>query len=761
MRRPNLRARVDGVKIKGDGLFFDENTGHEIAAIYRKYFQDDINKEREIAESICSHEFTFLGHSFKHGKEVDWMLDPVSGKVWDSGFSQDIIFKGPDRLGDIKLVWELNKHQYLFVLGKLYWLTGKESLADEIIAQIGSWIERNPPYRGPNWISALEVGMRVISWIMVHPFIKKKMNETFCLQFIHSLYEQLRFIEQNLSYSRFANTHLIGEAASLVVGGFFLDSPRSNKWLSTGIGILSQEIQNQVFDDGVHKEQSLNYQRFFLDYYYLVMILLKKHKMGYPSHVDSVVEKMTEFVANALMPDGRAPSFGDADDARGIYIKESCIHDYKGILSLGAVLFNRRDFRYIAGDITEEILWLLGKGGVEIYLQLEAVPPEKTSIAFEKGGYYIMRSKWDRNADYLIFDCGPLGHGPAGHGHADALSFQLHSKEFTYLVDPGTYSYNIDYGRRDFFRSTRAHNTVAVDDLNQSEVADRMSWKTFANARANLFLSTEWFDFVDGEHDGYKRLKDPVSHRRIIFFDRKNYWVIFDFNKCEKMHDFDYYLQLHPDCSLEINPVRNRLMVISDKGKRLSIEFTDGSSEASDIKVLNGDKEDNLGWYSENYGKIKATNVIKVRKRSKGDIPFVTFINASLKDYRIDFKNDDALTCSVYNEQSGNEDTIFYALNPERSIAADSFSFKGKLCYAQRRCDETTLIYVKDFTSFKTGDVRIFSERDIQCLTVVKNDYEMIVADEFVNGLKIYGDGINKLVINGKNIERNEESVWR
>src|SRR5205823_3719374 len=129
-----------------------------------------------------------------------------------------------------------------------------------------------------------------------------------------------------------------------------------------------------------------------------------------------------------------------------------------------------------------------------------------------------MRSGWQRSDSVLVFDCGPIGFGPAGHGHADALSLQLHAGDYAFLTDPGAYSYNLDYGWRDAFRTTRAHNTIAVDDEPQSIPADRMSWTRMAHAAAREWVATPWFDLVAGEHDGYRRLPDPVRHHRVVAF---------------------------------------------------------------------------------------------------------------------------------------------------------------------------------------------------------------------------------------------------
>jgi uncharacterized heparinase superfamily protein len=120
-----------------------------------------------------------------------------------------------------------------------------------------------------------------------------------------------------------------------------------------------------------------------------------------------------------------------------------------------------------------------------------------------------------------VVDCAELGFKSiAAHGHADALSFVLCAFGKQVFVDPGTYDYFTYPEWRTYFRSTRAHNTVVVDDQDQSVMLGPFMWGRRANSRI-----IEWSPGPQGggslmaEHDGYGRLKDPVIHRRSIALD--------------------------------------------------------------------------------------------------------------------------------------------------------------------------------------------------------------------------------------------------
>ncbi len=77
-----------------------------------------------------------------------------------------------------------------------------------------------------------------------------------------------------------------------------------------------------------------------------------------------------------------------------------------------------------------------------------------------------------------------LACSPAGMLTRMRLSFTLFSGDRELLVDPGTFVYNCAPEWRNYFRSTRAHNTVAIDGRDQAEQGGTFHWKTRIGSRA-------------------------------------------------------------------------------------------------------------------------------------------------------------------------------------------------------------------------------------------------------------------------------------
>src|SRR5204862_920481 len=125
----------------------------------------------------------------------------------------------------------------------------------------------------------------------------------------------------------------------------------------------------------------------------------------------------------------------------------------------------------------------------------------------------------------------------AAHGHADALAFTLSMGENEVLADPGTYSYHTDKEWRDYFRGTAAHNTVRIDGEDQSVAGGNFLWLKHARARCTHWEQGAATERFVGEHDGYTRLADPVTHQRELVFDKeRKYLEVIDRLECKERH---------------------------------------------------------------------------------------------------------------------------------------------------------------------------------------------------------------------------------
>jgi len=378
----------------------------------------------------------------------------------------------------------LNRHQYFVTLGKAYWYTKDEKYAIEFTLQVLDWIRNNPPQMGINWISSLEISIRLISWILGYHFFK---NSTYFVEkglkeFLKSVYEQVRHLRCNLSPLYKAGTnHIIGEACGLIIVAIvFPEFKEAEEWLRTGVRILTDKLDKQIYADGINYEQSSSYHRFVVDFLMLVSILARNNNVGISSVIEKKLEKMLEYIMYITPPNGETPAIGDSDSGRAYKLDYSAnFWDFRSTLAVGAVLFNREDMKYVSGGFPEEAFWLLGKKGYQRYEAIQAEKPEETSKIFQEGGVVVLRDCWSGDSDFFFIKCGNSDKNYPkydSHSHCDYLSFVLHLKGVPIFTDSGTYTYNGEKKLRDYFRLTSAHNTVKISNFEQASPEGIFAW---------------------------------------------------------------------------------------------------------------------------------------------------------------------------------------------------------------------------------------------------------------------------------------------
>jgi hypothetical protein len=497
----------------------------------------------ERAEKNREGRFDLLGLSdLDFGNPVDWHLEPVSGKRAPRDHWSKIDYLDAEIAGDKKIVWELNRHQHFTTLGRAYWYTRDERFSAAFITHLTLWMDENPPKIGINWASSLEVSLRAINWLWALCFFKDStyLTPAVFLRVLKFLHLHARHLETYLSTYFSPNTHLTGEALGLFYLGTLLPEFKSAaRWRETGRRILLAELDRHVRADGVYFEQSSYYHRYTTDFYTHFLLLSRRSAAPVEPQLESKLMALLDHLMYITRPDGTSPLYGDDDGGQLLMLDECASNDFRATLSTGAALFKRADYKFVAASAAQSTLWLTGTRGLEAFDRMVAEPPALLSKAFPDGGYFVMRDDWTPKANYLFVDCGPHGALRFGHAHADALSFELAAHGRTLLVDPGTFTYTGSVERRDYFRSSQAHNTLTIDGESSSVPEGTFAWSHVARARMRNWIGRERFDFFVGEHDGYTRLSAPALHTRCILFLKHDYWIIRDRIKTSGEHRYE------------------------------------------------------------------------------------------------------------------------------------------------------------------------------------------------------------------------------
>jgi heparinase II/III-like protein len=601
----SLAAKILWNRFEQSGAtrFFEGASNSESATILNEELSDAASRIVATADQILEGRFDLLGYEdLSFGAPIDWRLDPVSGRRSPLVHWSRVNPLDPSAVGDSKVVWELNRHQWLMHLGQAYRLTGDETYARAFATYVRQWIRGNPPGMGINWASSLEVALRILSWSWALFLFRgsNALSPDLFVRMLEGISYHAAHVEKYLSYYFAPNTHLTGEALGLFYAGtLFPELPQACRWRELGARILIEESERQILPDGVYFEQSTCYQRYTAEIYLHFLILAERNQLTLPRTLIDRVQRLLDVLLALNRPNGSLPDIGDADAGWLLPFDVRASDDGRGVFALAAALFNRTDYAWAARGSAPETIWLLGPGGHKKYRRLEPAAPRSARMqAYPNGGYVVMRSGWTRDAHQLIFDVGPLSSPKSGHGHADLLAIQCSVFGEPYIVDPGTCCYTPEPEWRNFFRGSSAHSTITVDGEGQAISTGPFHWKERPQARLRRWLTTTEYGFADAEHDAYRRLTDPVLHRRRVIFVKSRYWIIIDDLLGAAAHQVDLRLQF-ADLQANTEPA-DWTRVNGKTGGALLIRTF--ASAPLQTRLVAGSVEPIQGWISPVYG---------------------------------------------------------------------------------------------------------------------------------------------------------------
>ena len=555
----------------------------------------------------------FAEQRFDVGPQPEWNRDPASGVLGPSVYAGDIRITDAALVGDIKHVWELNRHLHLVRLAQAWRVSGDAGWLEVLRAQVSGWLDQCPPMRGPNWTSPLEMGIRLINWALVwqvagHPLFAGESGQAFRRAWLDSIYAHCQSIARHLSRHSSANNHLIGELAGLFVATTAWPCwDQSARWREQAARELEREAQAQFSRDGVNREQAFAYHVFSSEFLLVAALAGQASGRPFSSAYWEALDRALHFLRSVMDVGGHVPMVGDADDGMVWRLDPGNNDRPAQLLSLGGALAAERAPHGVTAR------WLLHAFPGQRPRILK--PAQPAGWSFPDAGYLLFGRDFGAASEIKgIVDCGPLGYlGIAAHGHADALSLTLSVAGEEVLVDPGTYSYWRDQKWRDYFRGTSAHNTVRVDGLDQSVSGGRFMWVRKARSHVERMpKSPGQFDFR-GTHNGYMRLHDPARHiREVKFDDGSATLLVTDKVAAKAAHKVEQFWHFAPGLA-----VTRSASGVHVRGKAFQMEVK-VAGEGAIIEVVRGQEEPPLGWYSRTYEAKQPCDVVKITTESNG-----------------------------------------------------------------------------------------------------------------------------------------------
>ena len=480
------------------------------------YFESLRSAAASAANSILSGNSTFLGYSFDVTVErINWHSDFRTGFEWDRTFYADLELYDLGDHGDVKYPWELSRHQFLCDLSRNYLLNQCERSAELAVKVLLDWIAENPLYEGVNWTSSLEVGMRAISWIWTLAGLEKwngwnadNLGRIYC-----SLREHGEYLSQNFSEYSSPYNHLIGESVGLLwIASVLKNEKLSSNWQQKGLAVLQSSAGRQFYEDGFNVEQATSYHYFTLGF--LVLAQQAIRVQGLEVSFDDVMRKAFVAGAHFRRPDGTWPAIGDLDSARAIPVSVERFWSFDSLTHQAAVILEEPKLKLDPNNVGHEVFWLSGVDGVRRWHALESTNEQDSFALLSQSGYAIGTN----SRTWVLLDGGPIAEGlfsdstpSTAHGHADLLQLLVAFNSENCTDDLGMPFYGGDQNWVDFFRSSKAHNTVSIDGAPFVRNAGRLAWSNQVSRPVIDGKSTDgnWFLFARVQWPG-------VSHERHV-----------------------------------------------------------------------------------------------------------------------------------------------------------------------------------------------------------------------------------------------------
>ena len=447
------------------------------------------------------------------------------GMEWDFGEGPIDWFSNPTYNGYPDWTWQLSRHPEWRTMARAYRETGDEKYAEATARQVQSWIDQA---QAPEPCS----GGATLCWRTIECGIR--MGQ--CWQeVIHSLYKSPAFTDDLLTDwcksiwehgERLRRDHMTGNWLIMEMNGLahigllYPCFKIAGEWLDYATNKLEEELFKQVYEDGWQYELSTNYQDVVITNYVSVQRLMKAYGLPLNQKIVDCMNKLLGTYVKMMAPNGRVP---DINDGRPMNVADLA-----------------RDYSDICGE-DPIVRWGATKGK-------EGTAPELSQI-FKNAGLAALRTGWGEDDTFLYFDGGEFGYG---HQHEDKLHVMLYGSGRYALLDGNNYSYDASEMRA-YVLSTRAHNTVRVDGMDQNRRKtygrEALDIKKESGLQSKLGDDADALRAVYDEGYGPEQDKSITHERSVYFFKKvdgaKPFAVVVDRLTADKEHDYEVLWHLN------------------------------------------------------------------------------------------------------------------------------------------------------------------------------------------------------------------------
>lgn len=509
------------------------------------------------AEPLRSDTYTFY-------RQTDQVPRDAEGKL-------DWTHQGP--ADDIEWAWGLNRHPHIRTLMVAYLKTGNPAYAKRLDQDIRDWIIQSLPYPGVKSSTAmwrgLEVSFRVKVWAQAfHRLMKSDhLSPATRLFILTSIPEHAHYLRKFHAQGNWLTMEMSGLAT---VAATWPELKKSPAWMNYAKETMLESLKEQVYPDGVQTELTAHYHYVALNNFNQFLEICRLAEEPLPAEYTQAIEKMWNYLAYTMRPDGRNILNNDSD-----------LRNYKELVTAASEDYQREDWRYIASN---------GREG--------ARPNAPPAIFFPWAGQFITRNGYQTNDHWAFFDIGPWG---SGHQHNDKLHLSITAYDRDFLVDGGRFAYRGEFAEkfRPYARGSQSHNVLLIDGQGQGpgprEASEPLGDKHFR--------ITEAFDYAWGSFDQFNDLEGrQAKHTRALFYLRDQFWIVVDRIETDRPRQIEALWHWHPDCTVS----RGSKAILYTDHKKGNLSLVPVGKTDWQIRQVKGQEEpEPQGWYSPEYNEAE------------------------------------------------------------------------------------------------------------------------------------------------------------
>jgi hypothetical protein len=383
-----------------------------------------------------------------------------------------------------------------------------------------------------------------------------------------------------LMFSDLANTHCIKlsdpefymekhnhgmdqDIALYLASAVFDNLKTASQWRELALKRFWLQINQLFAPDGSYLEHSPGYSSLFFHRLYHVMEFLKKQGNDEHKKLKKTIEAQLHFLTHMVQPDGQVPPIGDST------MKP---------LKIGSWISP-------STPMIQKLIYATSCGQ-------KGTPPDQLDTIFPYGGYAVMRNQWIYNENTIQVILYSSFHSMV-HKHHDDLALTLFGHGQPLLVDAGLFNYNYDSPERKYVVSTRAHNTVVVNDRDTETT--RLN---IGKSGLDSYCFDRGFAVVSGRHCLYQ----GMIHRRIVLYLKPWDCLVLDWlhgyqeQKCEQIFNFDPSLE----CQVKGHTI------VGSRNKKQYISLSPlCHHERIETNVVRAQQDPLRGWSSLQHGKLE------------------------------------------------------------------------------------------------------------------------------------------------------------